>query len=41
MGLIKGHAGGFIEPSGNLTHTQFASVMTRFPNHIENIKQQI
>lgn len=25
----------------NLTHAQFASVMTRFSNYIENIKQQI
>ena len=38
MGLIKGHDSGLIEPQGNLTRAQFASVMTRLSDYIENIK---
>ena len=38
MGLIKGHDSGLIEPNGNLTHAQFASVMARLSAYIENIK---
>lgn len=38
MGLIKGHDNGLIEPNGNLTRAQFASVMARLSAYIENIK---
>ena len=38
MGLIKGHDNGLIAPKGNLTRAQFASVMKRLSDYIENIK---
>ena len=39
MGLIKGHDNGLIEPKGNLTRAQLASVMMRLLDYIDNIEQ--
>lgn len=36
MNLITGHDNGLIEPKGNLTRGQFASIMNRLDNYIEN-----
>lgn len=38
MGLIKGHDSGLIDPKGNLTRAQLASIMTRLSEFIESIK---
>lgn len=38
IGLIKGHDSGLIDPKGNLTRAQLASVMARLSGYIENIK---
>ena len=38
MGLIKGHDSGLIDPKGNLTRAQLASVTARLSDYIENIK---
>ena len=35
MGLIKGHDSGLIEPNGNLTRAQLASIMARLSNYSE------
>ena len=34
MGLIQGHANGLIDPKGNLTRAQLASIMTRLSDYI-------
>lgn len=38
MGLIKGFDSGLLEPKGNLTRAQFASVMARLSAYMETIK---
>ncbi len=38
MGLIKGHDSGLVDPRGNLTRAQFASIMTRLSDYVKNIK---
>ena len=38
MGLVKGHDSGLIEPNGNLTRAQLASVIARLSSYIESIK---
>lgn len=38
MELIKGHDSGLIEPNGNLTRAQLASIMARISTYLENIK---
>ena len=38
MGLVKGHDNGLIDPKGNLTRAQLASVMARLSGYIESIK---
>lgn len=38
MGLIKGHDSGLMDPKGNLTRAQLASVTARLSDYIENIK---
>ena len=38
MGLIKGHDSGLIEPNGNLTRAQLASIMARISTYLKNTK---
>ena len=38
MGLIKGFDSGLLEPKGNLTRAQLASVMARLSAYMETIK---
>lgn len=38
MGLIKGHDNGLIDPAGNLTRAQFASIMARLIAYTESVK---
>ena len=38
MGLIKGHDSGLIEPNGNLTRAQLASIMARISTYFKNTK---
>ena len=38
MGLIKGHDNGLIDPQGNLTRAQLASVMARLADYIEDMR---
>ncbi len=38
MGLIKGHDSGLIEPNGNLTRAQLASIMARISTYFKNYK---
>lgn len=38
IGLIKGHADGLIEPKGNLTRAQLASVMARLSDYVSDAK---